>query len=45
MEGVCDMFNDENQEFEDNKYKLKPVNFGPITIYEMDGSEDSVLIG
>ena len=30
MEGVCDMFNDDIQDFESNKYKLKEVTFGPI---------------
>ena len=45
MEGVCDMFNNDDEEFESNKYKLKKVEFGPIQIFEMDNGEDNVLIG
>ena len=45
MEGVCDMFNNDDEEFESNKYKLKQVEFGPIKIFEMDNGEDNVLIG
>jgi hypothetical protein len=45
MEGVCDMFNDNNEDFETSKYKLKEVTFGPIQIFEMDGGEENVLIG
>ena len=45
MEGVCDMFNNEDEEFETNKYRLIEVNFGPIQIYEMENGEDNALIG
>jgi predicted nicotinamide N-methyase len=50
MEGICDMFQVENEESE---YKLKPTHFeGEINgvnkiveVFEMDGKEESVLIG
>ena len=48
MEGICDMFNEQE---ETTEYKLKEISFKndkldePLKIYEMDGKEESVLIG
>ena len=50
MEGICDMFQIENEE---ETYKLKEIQFSgevrgepkTLTLYEMDGKEESVLIG
>ena len=56
MEGLCDMFSEENPDnqskgfVEENEYKFLPVNFdagglGQVEIFQMDGKEESVLIG